>query len=464
MTGRSIAVIGGGISGLTAGYVLSRTDDVTLFEAQGRLGGHADTHLVVPAAGPSIPVDTGFIVYNERTYPLLTRLFAELGVSTQASQMSMSVSCAGCGLQYAGHRGLAGVAAGLSRGHGRYLRMLTEIPRFHRAARRLLSSGLLSSSALSSGAGALSSGALSSDAGDLTFGQFLADGGYSDYFTAHFALPLVAAVWSCPPGTALSYPAGYLFAFLANHGMLAISGSPPWRTVTGGSRSYVERIAKRLHSVRVSTPVRAVHRDRPGAEVHTVAGEALTFDAVVIATHPGQALRMLDSPTQAERDVLSAFGYTPNPALLHTDARLLPGRRAARASWNYELSQCDPTSTNTASTNTAPTNTAPTNTAPTNTAAPPRISYHMNRLQSLPAAEDYIVTLGGAGVVDPQCVIDRMDYEHPAYTPASVAAQRRLPGLNTAVTAFAGAYHGWGFHEDGCRSGAEAARALGGTW
>ena len=433
MTGRNIAVIGGGISGLTAGYVLSRTDDVTLFEAQGRLGGHADTHLVVPAIGPSIPVDTGFIVYNERTYPLLTRLFAELGVSTQPSEMSMSVSCAGCGLQYAGHRGLAGVAAGLSRGHGRYLRMLTEIPRFHRAARRLLSSGVAGN--------------------DLTFGQFLADGGYSDYFTAHFALPLVAAVWSCPPGTALSYPAGYLFAFLANHGMLAISGSPPWRTVTGGSRSYVERIAKRLHSVRVSTPVRAVHRDAKAAEVRTVAGEVLTFDAVVIATHPSQALRMLASPTQAERDVLSAFGYTPNPALLHTDARLLPGRRAARASWNYELSQCDPASADAASTNTASASTAP-----------PRISYHMNRLQSLPAAEDYIVTLGGAAVVDPRCVIDRMDYEHPAYTPASVAAQRRLPGLNTAVTAFAGAYHGWGFHEDGCRSGAEAARVLGGTW
>jgi predicted NAD/FAD-binding protein len=417
MTGRSIAVIGGGISGLTAGYVLSRTDHVTLFEAASRLGGHADTHLVVPAAGPSIPVDTGFIVYNERTYPLLTRLFAELEVATQPAEMSMSVSCAGCGLQYAGHRGLGGVAAGLSQGRRRYLRMLTELPRFHRAARRHLSS-----------------------AADLTFGEFLADGGYSDYFTAHFALPLVAAVWSCPPGAALRYPARYLFAFLANHGMLSVSGSPPWRTVTGGSRSYVERIAKLLYSVRVGSPVQAVHRSAAGAEVRTVAGEAQEFDAVVVATHPDQALRMLASPTQAERDVLSAFGYTQNPALLHTDARLLPARPAARASWNYELSHCEP--------------------AP----SAPRISYHMNRLQHLPSAEDYLVTLGGEGVVDPACVIDRMDYEHPAYTPASVAAQRRLPELNTAVTAFAGAYHGWGFHEDGCRSGAEAARALGGTW
>ena len=415
MSGRRIAVIGGGISGLTAGYVLAQTDHVTLFEADDRLGGHADTHLVVPAAGPSLPVDTGFIVCNARTYPLLTRLFGELGVDTRPSEMSMSVQCAGCGLQYAGQRGLAGLAAGLSRGRGRYLRLLAEVPRFHRAARRLLADPRAA----------------------LTFGEFLDRGGYSEYFTTHFALPVVAAVWSCPPGTALSYPAEYLFRFLANHGMLSLTGSPPWRTVVGGSRSYVERIAKRLPEVRVSAPVRAVHRDPGGVEVDDGSGAALRFDAVVIATHPDQALRLLAQPTRAEQDVLGAFRYTPNPALLHTDARVLPSRRAARASWNYEL--------------------------PSSGRAP-RISYDMNRLQSLAAAQDYIVTLGGEGVVDPARVIDRMDYSHPAYTPTSVAAQRRLPELNTGVTAFAGAYHGWGFHEDGCRSGAEAARALGGAW
>ena len=222
--------------------------------------------------------------------------------------------------------------------------------------------------------------------------------------------------------------------------MLAVTGSPPWRTVTGGSRCYVERAAKRLHDIRLSTPVRAVRRHRNGVEVRDAAGETDQFDAVVIATHPDQALRLLDPPTQAERDVLGAFGYTQNPAMLHTDVTLLPDRPGIRASWNYELGGCRPGE------------------------APPRISYHMNRLQNLPAGEEYIVTLGGQGVVDPATIIDQMDYEHPAYTPASVAAQRRLPGLNTAVTAFAGAYHGWGFHEDGCRSGAEAARALGGTW
>ena len=424
MTGRRIAVIGSGVSGLTAGYILSRSDHVTLFEADDRFGGHADTHLVTPPSGPPVSVDTGFIVYNESTYPTLTKLFAELGVATRASEMSMSVRCAGCGLQYAGQRGLGGLAAGLRRGSGPYLRMLAEVPRFHRAARRLLATSI-------TGAGE-----------DLTLGQFLADGGYSGYFTAHFALPLVAAVWSCPPGTALSYPARYLFAFLANHGMLSLSGSPQWRTVAGGSRRYVERVLERLPLALASTPVRAVHRYPDGADVHDAYDQVHHFDGVVIATHPDQALRLLAKPTHAEEDVLGAFGYTRNPTLLHTDARLLPARPRVRASWNYELTHCRPDQ-------------------PVGT---PRISYDMNRLQSLPGAESYIVTLGGEGVVDPARVIDRMDYAHPAYTPASVAAQRRLPELSTGVTAFAGAYHGWGFHEDGCRSGAEAARALGGAW
>jgi len=349
VTGRRIAVIGGGVSGITAGYVLSRADHVTIFEAGPRLGGHADTHLVESPPGPPLGVDTGFIVYNERTYPLLTRLFAELGVATRPAEMSMSVRCAGCGLQYAGKRGLGGLLPGLARGldRRRYLRMLTEIPRFHRAARRALRRRTPP---------------------DQTLGEFLRARRFGGYFTAHFALPLVAAVWSCPPGTALRYPARYLFAFLANHGMLSVSGAPPWRTVTGGSRCYVERAAKRLHEIRLSTPVRAVRRHPGGVDVTDAAGQARRFDAVVIATHPDQALRLLDPPTRAEREVLGAFTYTPNPALLHTDATVLPARPGVRASWNYELSGCAP--------------------------ARPRISYHLNRLQDLPAGQDYLVTLG----------------------------------------------------------------------
>jgi predicted NAD/FAD-binding protein len=423
VTGRRIAVIGGGISGLTAGYVLSRTDQVTLFEADPRLGGHADTQMVGP-----VPVDTGFIVYNERTYPLLTRLFAELGVSTRAAEMSMSVRCAGCGLHYAGQRGLGGLAAGLRRGGGRFLRLLADVPRFHHAARALL-------------AGDTAADDDRAAPGDLTFREFLDHGGYSGYFQAHFALPLVAAVWSCPAGAAQEYPARYLFAFLANHGMLSVSGSPPWRTVAGGSRHYVDRVAQRLACVRLGTPVRAVRRYPDGAEVRDASGQAHQFDAVVIATHPDQAVALLAPATPAEREVLGAFRYTPNPALLHTDTRLLPDSPAVRASWNYELGDCR-----------------------ANPGEAVRISYHMNRLQGLPASKNYIVTLNGRGAVDPDQVISQMDYAHPAYTPESVLAQGRLPELNTPVTAFAGAYHGWGFHEDGCRSGARAARALGGTW
>jgi predicted NAD/FAD-binding protein len=435
VTGRSIAVIGGGISGLTAAYILSRTDEVTLFEAADRLGGHADTHLADAPGGGQVPVDTGFIVYNERTYPLLSRLFGELGVETQPSEMSMSVSCTGCGLRYAGKRGLAGLSVGLPGGGRRYLQMLAEVPKFHRGARRLLAS-IPSRDAL---AGPGPAGPES--AAGPTLGDFLREGGFSRYFITHFAVPLVAAVWSCPQGTALGYPAAYLFAFLANHGMLSVTGSPQWRTVTGGSRQYVDLIAKRVAQVRLSSPVRSVRRTPDGVQVRDASGDLLDFDAVVIATHPDQALRLLDPPVGAERSVLGAFRYSPNQAILHTDSRLLPPHASVRASWNYTLNCEDGQAS-----------------------APARVSYYMNRLQGLPPDRDYIVTLGGEPDVDPARVIAVMDYAHPAYTRESVAAQARLPGLNTSVTAFAGAYHGWGFHEDGCKAGVAAALALGGAW
>ncbi len=243
MARRRIGIVGSGVSGLTAAYVLSRAadTDVTLFEAEPRLGGHAHTHQVTDPAG-DLAVDSGFIVHNRRTYPLLTRLLGELGVAVQESEMSMSVRCAGCGLGYAGQRGLGGLAAGLRRGRGRYARMLGEVLRFHREARRLLASGEPAGAA------------------GPTLGEFLAGGRYSDYFIRHFALPFVASVWSCPPRTALRYPARYLFTFLNQHGLLSVTGSPRWLTVAGGSRSYVEQIAKGLSAVRPGTPVIAVRR------------------------------------------------------------------------------------------------------------------------------------------------------------------------------------------------------------
>ena len=424
MSSRRIAVIGSGVAGLTAGYVLARTDDVTLFEADGRLGGHAHTHQIPLPDGRELAIDTGFIVHNQRTYPLLTRLFTELGVTTQESEMSMSVRCAGCGLQYAGQRGPRGLLAGVRRGRGRYVKMLGEVLRFHRSARALIGQGTQTGS---------------SEA-EVTLGEFLAHGGYSRYFVTHFAMPFVAAVWSCAPQTALSYPASYLFSFLGNHGLLSVTGSPPWRTVTGGSRSYVERVAKQLSAVRTGTQVRAVRRLPGGAEIRHGADQADHFDAVVVATHPDQALRLLADPTSAERQVLGAFRYSPNATALHTDASLIPASRAVRASWNYALPSCAAS------------------------AAQVQVSYFMNRLQRLAASQDYIVTLNAEGQISPEHVLARMDYQHPIYDPASVAAQRLLPDLNDGVTAYAGAYHGWGFHEDGCRSGVAAAQSLGGRW
>ncbi|WP_431989167.1 NAD(P)/FAD-dependent oxidoreductase [Streptomyces albogriseolus] len=416
------AVVGSGIAGLTAAHILSRTRRVTLYEADDRLGGHAHTHEVTdPGDGRTHRVDSGFIVHNRRTYPHLLRLFAELGVSTQESEMSMSVRCEECGLEYAGARGPSGLFARPRNAFDRaYLRMLAEVPLFHRAARRLL--------------------ARDGGAGLLTLGAFLDREGFSAYFRSHFITPLVSAVWSCDAGTALRYPAAYLFRFLAHHGLLSVGGSPVWRTVTGGSGEYVARVAKNIADVRTGTPVRAVRRHADGAEVTAGDGTSETYDAVVVAVHPDQALRLLADPTEAEREVLGAFRYSRNTTLLHTDTSLLPRAGRARASWNYLMPAC---------------------------AAPAdrvRVSYDMNRLQRLDAARTYVVTLGGHDRVDPGHVLARMVYEHPVYTPESVAAQRRLPELNTPVCAFAGAYHGWGFHEDGCRSGAEAAAALGAHW
>ncbi|MCU1602567.1 MAG: amine oxidase [Frankiales bacterium] len=415
---RRIAVIGAGVSGLTAAYVLEQSGaQVTVFEKDDRLGGHADTHDVVDRGGRAQRVDTGFIVHNERTYPVLLRLFAELGVETQDSDMSMSVRCDECHLEYAGAKSWRGLFPVKQTANPRYLKMLAEVMRFHRSARAFLEG----------------------PENDQTLQSFLDDGRFSPYFRNHFMTPVVSCVWSAPPETALAFPARYLFAFLSHHGMLRVTGSPQWRTVVGGSRSYVEKVAKEITATRTSSPVTALRRTDTGVEV-SVDGDVELFDAAVVATHPHQALSLLAEPTEAEAEVLGAITYTANPTVLHTDRSLLPRSEGAQASWNYVMDSCDSDS------------------------ASVLVSYDMNRLQHLDAAETFVVTLNGVDRIDPSTVIDRMDYEHPAYTPESVAAQRRLQDLNDDRIAFAGAYHGWGFHEDGARSGVAAAEALGATW
>jgi uncharacterized protein len=411
---RSVAVIGRGVAGLVAAYALSARDRVTLFEADTRIGGHAHTHYVDRGDGYIVGVDSAFLVHNDRTYPTLCRLFAELGIATQETDMSMSVRDDASGLEYAGARGIGGLfPAWSSLARPRYLLMLAEIKRFHAVATQLLQT----------------------DGDDETLGAFLDRHGFSRYFVDHFMTPLVAAVWSCPPGDAMRYPARYLFVFLEHHGMLSVFGSPTWRTVVGGSATYVEAILNRVDEVRAGEPVTSVRRVADGVEI--TAGATRLFDAVVIATHPDQALLMMAEPTAAERAVLGAIPYCTNLAQLHTDESVLPRHRRVRASWNYLVTPDDDSVV---------------------------VTYDVTRLMRLDGPRRFLVTLGGRERVDPATVLAEMTYSHPMYTPESVAAQNLLPTLDDDRMAFAGAYHGWGFHEDGAASGLRAARRLGARW
>ena len=416
----TVAVIGSGVSGLTAAYVLQKDRDVTLFESQPRLGGHAHTHDLTDHSGHPVRVDSGFIVHNRRTYPQLLRLFAELGVATQESEMSMSVVCQECNLQYAGGRGAAALLPSTANlRNTRYLRMLLEVKKFHRNAHA----------------------ELARPAGELdTLGDFLTDGRYTQYFVDHFILPLVSAVWSCGLTTARRYPARFLFTFLEHHGLLSVTGSPVWRTVTGGSATYVALASKGLTAAHVGVGIREVRRHHDHVEVRTEDDDVQRFDSVVIATHPDEALGLLTDPTASETEILGAIGYSASSTLLHTDASILPSNTRARASWNYLKTACSPVDDQV------------------------HLTYDMNRLQRLDTTTPYLVTLNSPDAVDPSSVIAEMNYSHPEYTPESVAARDRLPELNIGRTAFAGAYHGWGFHEDGCASGVRAAAALGVDW
>lgn len=413
----SVAVVGSGVSGLSAAYVLGRSRDVTLFEADDRFGGHAHTHQVEGHA-----VDTGFIVHNDQTYPLLRRLFAELDVGVHPTEMSMSIHCDGCGLEYAGGRGATGIFAQRRRvADPRFLRMLMSIKRYQRLALALLDQD-------------------ESADEPQTYGDFLRVHGFSDHFVAHYAIPVVSCVWSSGHETALAYPARYLFAFLRHHGFLSIKGSPQWFTVRGGSQAYVQKVAQAVGDVRSSTPIRAVSRKPDGVELLDAHGTVHQADAVVIATHADDALALLTDPTDDERRILGAFEYSRNETVLHRDRTLLPDAEPARSSWNYRMDDCTTRLDHTA------------------------VTYWMNRLQGIESDQPFVVTLNSADRIDPDSVVASMQYTHPTYTADSVAAQRELPSLSTGRTAFAGSYHGWGFHEDGCRSGVEAASALGVDW
>ena len=416
----TVAVIGGGVAGLTAAYLLQRDHHVTLFEADPRLGGHAHTHDVTLADGTTAPVDSGFIVLNDRTYPLLRRLFAELGVQTRPTEMSMSIACDGCGITYTGGRKANGIFSQRKRLlDPKFWRLLLQIRRFQKEALRFLDD---------------------EPSSEITYREFLAEHGFDQHFISHYALPVVSCVWSMGHNEALAYPAAYLFAFLRHHGFLTLGDAPTWHTVVGGSRSYVGAVTDRLDVVRSGTRITAVSRKPDAVELDDEHGVHHAFDKVVIATHADDALALLTDAGDDETELLGSFGYSTNVAWLHRDETALPAHVRSRASWNYRLEDCDTLTDRS------------------------RVSYWMNRLQGLPEDSPLVVTLNPADGTAPEHVIAKMTYQHPTYTGESVAAQSRLESLNTERLAFAGAYHGWGFHEDGCRSGAAAARALGAEW
>ena len=425
---RSVAIVGSGVSGLTAAYILRNDWDVTVFESDDRVGGHAHTHTVTDP-GATHRVDTGFIVHNDRTYPMLRRLFGELDVEVHPTEMSMSIHCDGCGLEYAGGRGGKGVFAQRRRLlDPRYIAMLLGVKKFGRLAHALLDSP-------------------ESPTDPVTYGDFLRAHGFSDYFVSHYAIPVVSCVWSSGHETALEYPARYLFEFLKHHGFLSIKGSPQWYTVVGGSGTYIDKVRAAIDAsdgngsgVQTSSAIRTITRTPDGVELTDAHGTVHRADAVVIATHANDALAMLADPSDDERRILGAFEYSDNEVQLHRDPSLLPEAPAARSAWNYRMDGCADRSDSSA------------------------VTYWMNRLQGIESDRPFLVTLNAAEQVDPASVIATMAYTHPIYTPASVAAQGELKRLFSDRTVFAGAYHGWGFHEDGCRSGVAAAEALGTAW
>lgn len=409
-----IAVVGSGIAGLASAWLLSRAHEVVLYEADDRLGGHTDTH-EVDVGGVRCTVDTGFIVHNRRHYPLLARLFDELGVATRATTMSFSVQNEASGLEYNATSldGLFCQRRNLA--SPRFLGMLRDLLRFYREAPALLEGG---------------------DAAGPTLGAYLEAHRYGTAFRDDHLVPMASALWSAPPDRILEFPAAYLARFMANHEMLQVAGRPQWRTVEGGSSAYVRALRARWNvQVRLRSPVRAVARDDTGATVDAAGGRE-RYDHLVLACHSDQALALLADADAREREVLGAIPYQDNEVVLHTDARLLPARRKAWAAWNAFV--------------------------PAAPGAPCTVSYCMNLLQGIASPEPLVVTLNRSAAIDPARVLRRRSYAHPVYTPASVAARARKGEIQGhRRTWFAGAYWGWGFHEDGMRSAVDVARGLG---
>ncbi len=407
-----IAIVGTGISGLVAAHLLHPAHEIVVYEADGRLGGHTDT-VEVEAEEGTHAIDTGFIVFNDRNYPAFEALLDELGVETQASRMSFSVSD-GRGFEYSGTpRGLFARRRHLI--DPSFLRMLGDWRRFNREARELIGTNGTSPS----------------------LGVWLEQRGFSRHFIERLIVPQASAVWSADPEQMWSFPASFMAEFFDNHGMYSLRDRPRWRTVAGGSARYVEAISAPWRDrVRLRAPVRRISRPQPGeVRIEADGCETESFDQVVIAVHSDQALAMLGDPSEAELEVLGAIPYQRNEAVLHTDTRMLPRSRRAWSSWNFHLSQQPLAGTT--------------------------VTYWMNNLQRLRAGREYMVTLNRGEEIDPEKVLRRVSYDHPVYTAAGVSAQARHAEVSgVRGTHYCGAYWGWGFHEDGVRSAIRACERI----
>lgn len=422
-----VAVVGSGISGLAAAHRLRGLARVTLFEADERFGGHTHTVDVCLPDGRGEPVthgvDTGFLVFNERTYPGLITLLDELRVPVAASDMSFSVQVPGAGalgagaLEWSGSDLFTVFAQRRNLLRPRFLGMLSQLLRFNRMCTALAVRG-------------------EDDALIQPLGEFLDEHGFDEAFRHWYFLPMLGCIWSCPTDQMLRFPVATMVRFCHNHGLIQLRNRPQWHTVAGGARQYVDAIVQGLDARR-ATPVRQIQRDAAGVLVHTDRGVE-HFDAVVLAVHSDQALRLLAQPSAAERRLLGAIRYQSNLAVLHTDTRVMPRRRAAWAAWNYERAA-----------------------EGAQEATRVCLHYWLNRLQPLPFAQPVMVSLNPLGRIDPDRVLGEYRCEHPVFDLAALSAQRQLPELQGAQrTWFAGAWTGYGFHEDGLQSGYRAAADL----